>query len=98
MKDKVISLESIGGPYRDVLERILRMVPDRDKHDIELQRLLAFRLRIDGEGTTSEYLMRKIRDMIQCAYQGRLYEFLKDDEVESDCRADEPSTDPPEIA
>ena len=98
MKDKVISIESIGGPYQNVLNRIMRMVPDRDKHDIDLQRLLAFRLRLDGEGQTSEYLMRKIRDMIQCAYHGRLYDFLKDDEMERNCQADEPSTDPPEIA
>jgi hypothetical protein len=98
LKDKVISIESIGGPYQNVLNRIMRMVPDRDKHDIDLQRLLAFRLRLDGEGQTSEYLMRKIRDMIQCAYHGRLYDFLKDDEMERNCQADEPSTDPPEIA
>ena len=98
MKDKVISIESLGGPYQDVLKRILRMVPDRDKHDLELQRLLAFRLRLDGEGATSEYLMHKIRDMIQCTYQGRLYDFLKDDEMEHNCRADDPSTEPPEIA
>ena len=98
MTDKVISIESIGGPYQDVLKRIMRMVPDRDKHDVELQRLLAFRLRLDGEGTTSEYLMHKIRDMIQCAYHGRLYDFLKDDEMEHACHSDDPSTDPPEIA
>jgi hypothetical protein len=99
LKDKVISIESIGGPYQDVLKRILRMVPERDKNDIDLQRLLAFRLRLDGEGATSEYLMSKVRDMIQCAYHGRLYDFLKDDEAERTCHPDDDSTDgPPEIA
>lgn len=98
MKDKVISIESIGGPHQEILQRILRMVPDRDKDDSELQRLLAFRLRLDGEGETSEYLMRKIRDMIQCSYHGRLYDFLKDDAMERTCSDEKPSTDPPAIA
>lgn len=98
MTDKVISIESIGGPHQDVLTRIMRMVPDRDKHDIDLRRLIAFRLHVDGEGDTSEYLMRKIRDMIQCAYHGRLYDFLKDDELERACSDTEPNGEPPEIA
>ena len=98
MTDKVIAIESIGGPYQDVLIRIMRMVPDRDKHDLDLRRLIAFRLRVDGEGDTSEYLMRKIRDMIQCAYHGRLYDFLKDDELERSCSDTDPNGGPPEIA
>ena len=98
MADNVISIEAGNGPNQDVLRRILRMVPDKDRHDAELKRMLAFRLRIDGEGATSEYLMRKIRNMIQCAYHGRLYDFLKDDEVERECPPGAPSTDPPEIA
>ena len=75
--DKIISIESVAGPYQLMYKRIWRMVPDRDKDDLELKRLLAFRVRVDGEAATSEYLMRKIRDMIQCAYKGRLYDFLK---------------------
>jgi len=73
---KVISIESVGGPYRGVLRDVMRMVPDRDKEDIDLKRMLAFRLRIDGEGATREFLMRKIRDMIQSTHKGRLYDFL----------------------
>ncbi len=98
MADNIISIESGTGPNQAILRRILRMVPDKDRHDSELKRMLAFRLRIDGEGATSEYLMRKIRNMIQCAYHGRLYDFLKDDEVERECLPSDPSTDPPEIA
>ena len=98
LKDNVISIESVDGPYQHVLKRLMRMVPDRDKNDRELQRLLAFRLRLDGEGTTSDYLIRKIRDMIQCAYQGRLYDFLKDDEVQKSCHAKEPLPEPPTVA
>ena len=49
MSDKLITLEEQGGPFQAVFQRILRMVPDRDKNDKSLQRLLAFRLKIDGE-------------------------------------------------
>jgi hypothetical protein len=65
------------------------MVPDRDKKDKNLQRLLAFRLKIDGEAAMSEFLIRKIRETIKCAYTGSLYEFLKDDLIEKECRPDE---------
>lgn len=99
-KNKVISIESFDGPLYIMLQNVLRMVPDRDQADVALQRLLAFRLRIDGEGNTRHYLMRKIRDMIQCRYTGRLYDFLKNDEKSRGCS---PSTslrdsDPPETA
>ena len=55
------------------------MVPDRDKNDKKLQRLIAFRLRTDGEAATKVYLINKIRDSIQCGYTGSFYNFLKDD-------------------
>lgn len=98
MDDKIISIESAEGPYQLVLKRIWRMVPDRDKDDLDLKRLLAFRVRVDGEAVTSEYLMRKIRDMIQCAYKGRLFDFLKDNRAVDGCRPPSPFTDPPDIA
>ena len=98
VEDKVISIESGEGPNQIMLQRILRMVPDKDRNDSELKRLLAFRLRADGEGATSEYLMFKIRNMVQCAYHGRLYDFLKDDDVERKCLPRDRATDPPEIA
>ena len=96
--DKVISIEAVQGPHQLILQRIWRMIPDRDKNDLDLKRLLAFRVRVDGEALTSEYLMRKIRDMIQCAFTGRLYDFIKDDAIASECLPASPSSDPPEIA
>ena len=96
--EKVISIESTSGPFQALLKNVLRMVPDRDKDDLELQRLLAFRLRIDGEGPTREYLIRKIRDMIQCAYHGRLYDFIKDDKISNSCAPSVDLPGPPEIA
>ena len=88
MSDKLIILEEQRGPFQAVFQRIMRMVPDRDKNDKNLQRLLAFRLKIDGEAVLNEFLIRKIRETIKCAYTGSLYEFLKDDLIEKECRPD----------
>ena len=86
MADKLITIEEQDGPFQNVFQRIMRMVPDRDKKDKNLQRLLAFRLKIDGEAAMSEFLIRKIRETIKCAYTGSLYECLKDDLIEEECR------------
>ena len=88
MSDKLISLEEQDGPFQAVFQRVMRMVPDRDKNDKNLQRLLAFRLKLDGEAVLNEFLIRKIRETIKCAYTGSLYEFLKDDLIEKECRPD----------
>lgn len=85
MSDKIITIEEQDGPFQAVFQRIMRMVPDRDKNDTNLQRLLAFRLKIDGEAVLSEFLIRKIRETIKCAYTGSLYDFLKDDLIEKEC-------------
>ena len=100
MSDKLITIEDQQGPFKVVLQRIMRMVPERDKKDKNLLRLLAFRLRIDGEAALSEYLIRKIRETIKCGYTGRLYEFLKDDLIEKECNQvlEEPEQDPPGAA
>lgn len=89
---KVISVEDME-PSQSALRNVLRMVPDRDKNDINLQRLLAFRLRTDGESALRHYLMQKIRAAIRCAYTGSLYDFIKNDLHEKECRAEisEPS-------
>jgi hypothetical protein len=96
--EKLFFIEKDPGPYETLLRNVMRMVPDRDKHDPALQRLLAFRLRIDGEGATREYLMRKIREMIQCSFHGSLYEFLKDDKASQICPPFEGPPLPPTIA
>ena len=94
MSAKLVTIEDQEGPYQPVLQRIMRMVPDRDKKDKNLQRLLAFRLRLDGEAALSQYLIRKIRETIKCAYTGKLYDFLKDDLIEKTCDKDEDETGP----
>ena len=100
MSDKLITIEEQSGPFQTVFRRIMRMVPDRDKNDKNLQRLLAFRLKLDGEAVLSEFLIRKIRETIKCAYTGSLYDFLKDDVIEKECRSieKESDADPPGAA
>jgi hypothetical protein len=98
MADKIIALEELPGPYQAVFQRLMRMVPNRDKNDKNLQRLIIFRLRVDGEAATSEYLIRKIREVIQCAYTGSLYDYLKNDLKEKDCRMPPGGPDPPDVA
>jgi len=85
MTDKIISIEQQNGPFQATLQRVMRMVPDRDKQDKKLQRLIAFRLRIDGEAALSEYLIKKIKTAIKCSYSGSMYDYLKDDMTSKEC-------------
>ncbi len=88
MTAKIIAIEETMGPLQASLSNIMRMVPDRDQHDLNLQRLLAFRLRIDGEAALKDYLLSRIRDAIQCGYSGSLHDFLKRDPKNAECQSD----------
>ena len=92
MSAKIVSIEETEGAFQMSFQRIIRIVPDRDKHDKKLQRLIAFRLKLDGESAVSEYLIKKIRDAIKCSYTGTLYDFLKDDVQYRECAG--PNDDP----
>ena len=98
MTDKIISIEQQEGPFQRAFQRVMRMVPDRDKQDKKLQRLIAFRLRIDGEAALSEYLIKKIKTAIKCAYSGSMYDYLKDDLVAKECEDPEADESPPGVA
>ena len=101
MPGDIIHIEEQEGPFLDILKRVLRMVPEKDRSDVNLQRLIAFRLRVDGEVAIREYLLEKIREVIQCAYTGSLYDYLKNDLEEKECRPDKggPSIpEPPDVA
>ncbi len=76
MKRNLITVESRRGAVMLVLQRVMRMVPDRDKGDKRLQRLLAFRLQHDGEAATCEYLVHHIRRYIRRPENRRFYDFL----------------------
>jgi hypothetical protein len=98
MTDKIISIEQQDGPFQKAFQRVMRMVPDRDKQDKKLQRLIAFRLRIDGEATLSEYLVKKIKTAIKCSYSGSMYDYLKDDMVAKECEGPDADEPPPGVA
>jgi hypothetical protein len=98
MTEKIISLEEQTGPFQMVFQRVMRMVPERDKHDKKLQRLIAFRLRIDGEAAISEYLIKKIKEAIKCSYSGSLYDYLKDDAEMKECEDTNMDDTPPGAA
>jgi hypothetical protein len=98
MADKIISIEEQAGPFQIVFQRVMRMVPDRDKHDKKLQRLIAFRLKVDGEAAISAYLIKKIKETIKCAYSGSLYDYLKDDIEVKECEDTNVDDTPPGAA
>jgi len=101
MLGDIIHIEEQEGPFLDILKRVMRMVPEKDRNDGNLQRLIAFRLKVDGEVATREYLLEKIREVIQCAYTGSLYDYLKNDLEEKECRSEksDPSMpEPPAVA
>lgn len=98
MAAELISIEETLGADVRILVRLMRLVPDKDKDDGCLRRLVAFRLLKDGEDSTQAFLLAKIRQMIQCAYTGRLYDFIKDDSSRGACTSDSSQGDPPEMA
>jgi hypothetical protein len=98
MPDKIVTIEETEGAFQRSFQRIMRMVPDRDKHDKKLQRLIAFRLKLDGESAMNEFLMKKIKTAIKCSYTGTLYDFLKDDLQFKQCLGPNDTSEPPSAA
>ena len=100
MDRKIITVETRHGAALFVLRRVMRMVPDRDKNDKRLQRLLAFRLQHDGEAATCEYLMRHIRRYIRRPQPRRFYDFLVQDQADPQFESGwkGPDPDPPGVA
>jgi hypothetical protein len=100
MDDKIITVEGRQGMPHFVLQRVLRMVPDRDKNDERLRRLLAFRLQHDGEAATCEYLMRHIRRYIRHPEPRSFYDFLVQTQAprSNAPSGQEPDPDPPGAA
>lgn len=98
MAAKIIAIEEQDGPFQAVLQRTLRMIPDRQREDKNLQRLIAFRLRRDGEAQTQAYLIHKIRDIIQCGYAGNWYNYFKGDAGEKADKSVDPNGSPPDVA
>ena len=98
MSEKIFNIENQQGPFQTIFQRMMRLVPEKDKSDKKLQRLIAFRLKIDGEAAAGEYLIRKLRQFIQCGYTGSFYDFIKDDLKNNECGFDNNHSDPPSAA
>jgi len=98
MTADIINIEDRDEALHAILERVLLLAPEKDKQDLNLQRIIAFRLKLDGESKTRAYLVKKIEETIQCAYTGSLYEFLKDDIQEKKCVSKIENPDPPGVA
>ena len=94
MSHKVIPIENSRSIPQFVLQRVLRMVPDRDKDDRRLRRLLAFRLGHDGEAATCEYLVRHIREYIRRPEPRCFYDFLIQPHGSDPGPVDDPGRDP----
>jgi hypothetical protein len=75
---KIIEIEEREGPFQEMFQRVMKVVPQQDREDKHLQRLIAFRMKIDGEDATVHYLKNKIQEARQNAHKGSLYDFLKD--------------------
>ena len=98
MAADIINIQDRDDVLHAILERVMLLVPEKDKQDLNLQRIIALRLKLDGEPETRAYLVKKIEEIIQCAYTGSLYEFLKDDIQEKKCVSKKEHPDPPDIA
>jgi hypothetical protein len=98
MPDKIITIENEEGPFQQVLERVMARVPERDRMDKNLKRLIAFRLKIDGEKETRRYLADKIRKFVERADMGSLYAFLEMEMREHGPEYNDNDSEPPEIA
>lgn len=86
MPEKVVALEQLEGVFQEDLMKLMILVPPKQKDDRNLQRLIAFRMKLDGFEVTRDYLVRKIREANKCAYEGRLYDYLKNDLEQRICQ------------
>lgn len=83
MVKKVIFPESVMGEDKAPFYRLMALVSPEERSDINLQRFLMFRMKIDGEEATRAYLMRKIEQAKDGDFAGSLYEYLMDHQVTS---------------
>jgi len=98
MHAKIIAIEESSGPRRQMLERIVRMVPDKDRGDKNLLRLLAFRVQSQGESATAEFIMQAMREKIRRGFNGGLFAFLMANARQPNPSSTPVANDPPDIA
>jgi hypothetical protein len=88
MTGEIIDLEDINEAARVDLKKLLLLIPPEQREDLELKRLLLFRLQLDGLHSTRAYLVEKTREADRCGYTGSMYDYLKDDHQARVCRAE----------
>ncbi len=54
MTADIINIEDRDDALHAMLERVLLLVPEKDNQDLNLQRIIAFRLKLDGEAETRD--------------------------------------------
>ena len=80
MTQKVIFPEEMIGEASLPFQRLMELVPAKERADIKLKRFLVFRMRIDGEETTRAFLMKGMEHARKSAFNGTLYEYLMERE------------------
>jgi hypothetical protein len=85
MTDKLIAIDESLEDQAENLNKLMKLVDPHQRDDRDLTRLLLIRLRLDGMKRTRAYLVEKTRAADRCKYQGRLYDYLKDDVEERAC-------------
>lgn len=87
MSDNIISLEDHPGTNPKDLKKLLLLISPDQRDDVELQRLMLFRMKLDGFDRTRSYLVEKLRDAEACGFKGRLFDYLKNDTEEKACKS-----------
>jgi hypothetical protein len=80
MMKKVIFPEDMIGDGSKPFQRLMALLPVKDRSDIKLKRFLVFRLKIDGEEATRAFLLKGLERAKENAFSGTLYEYLVDQE------------------
>jgi hypothetical protein len=85
MSADIIYPENRRDGSSEAFRRLVQLLPLGQREDAELRRLLLFRLCNNGEDGTRGFILRKMGDARRCAYEGRLFEFFRDDRQRKAC-------------
>lgn len=76
MANKVIFPEDLIDKGSQPFHRLMKLVPLEERLDIKLKRFLLFRMKIDGEEATRDYLLKGIAHAREHDFKGSLFDFL----------------------
>lgn len=86
MSPDIIYPESRRGGPSQAFQRLVQLLPVGQREDVDLRRLILFRLYNDGEDGARGFILRKMGDARRCAYAGRLFEFFRNDSQRKACK------------